>query len=172
MNEIDKYSHILKKEKGIECRMYGLHYAGPDKIYDGKIHTIALGYGIAKRMKLKEARKLFYEMVDGLLTHLNEDKKIRKYFFHHPLTYNDLEFHLSFDYEDKGFLQRDDVSSIHISDNEIAYFIVAVDNFSNQLEVKETSSGTKTLSFTGLDSMRVIRHKLPEAENMNPNGTK
>lgn len=124
MDVIHEYSQALEKEQAIICTSYGLDYAGPDKIYDGKIHTIALGYRIDANLKLEAARKLFYLIVDGLLDHLNKNQEIRPYLFHYPVSYRDLEFHLSFDYERKNFLKINEVNSIHISDNEVTYFIV------------------------------------------------
>jgi hypothetical protein len=159
MNVIDEYSRILKQEKGIICSSYGLDYAGPDKIYDGKIHTIALGYRIDKNIKFDEARKLFYEIADGLLERLNKNEKIRNYLFHHPVTYRDLEFHLSFDYESKGFLKRDEVDSIHINENRITYFIVDKE----EPQKTNTSKGVSTEYFMDyFTKHRSITNKLPE----------
>jgi len=49
MKVIDKYSAELKKDKKIRNTSYGLDYAGADKVYDGKIHEVSLGYSIDKR---------------------------------------------------------------------------------------------------------------------------
>lgn len=159
MDVIDEYSKIIKEEKGIICSLHGFRWAGPDKIYDGKIHTIALGYRIDKNVKFEEARKLFYEIVDGLLEHLNKNEKIRQYFCHYPITYKDLEFFLSFDYEHKGFLKRDDVASIHIDENEITYFIVDKE----EPQKTNTSKGVSTEYFIDyFTKHRSITNKLPE----------
>ncbi len=58
MREINKYSNIIKKEKNICLRMYGLDYAGEDKVYDGKIHLIDLGYSIDKKNELRRGKEL------------------------------------------------------------------------------------------------------------------
>jgi len=121
---IKSYSRNLEKAKGIELKRYGLSYAGPDKIYDGKIHEINLGYSIEKRMDYKEARNLFYSIVDGLLQEINNNKRIRQYFYHTPVGYQDLHFGLSFDYSSKGYLKKDDVRKIYIFENRISYLIV------------------------------------------------
>ncbi len=121
---INQYLTPLEEEKGIELRGYGLHYAGPDKVYDGKIHEINLGLSISKKMKYEEARTLFYSVVDGLLQSINKNESIRNHFYNHPVTYQDLYFRLSFDYEAAGYLDIGDISMIAILENKIKYFIV------------------------------------------------
>lgn len=163
MDQIFKYSNKLEKE-GVFCRLYGLDHAGPDKIYDGKIHQISLGYSIDKSLKYPEARELFYRIVDDLLCEINSNQNFRDGFFHFPVTYADLHFSLSFDYEHKGHLNKDDVDQIAIEFNKIFYFIVKADGFKNDIVTKELVPGMGTLSFTGEDSLRTIVHKLPEKE--------
>ncbi len=163
MKVINKYSSHLKKE-GIVRRWYGLDYAGVDKIYDGKIHLISLGYGIDKNLHYQDARKLFYRIVNELLTELNGREEFREYFYHYPITYEDLHFSLSFDYENKGYLKKEDVDQIVIQHNEIAYYIAKFDGITNELVTKEIGPGIGTLSFTGQDSTRSIVRKLPERE--------
>lgn len=121
---IKNYSKNLEKSKGIELKLYGLDYAGPDKVYDGKIHEIGLGYSIEKRMHYKEARELFYSIVDELLEKINKDKRIQNYFYHTPVGYQDLHVGLSFDYSSKGYLKKDDVRKIYIFENRISYLII------------------------------------------------
>lgn len=121
---IKKHSRNLEKTKEVELKRYGLDYAGSDKIYDGKIHEINLGYSIEKRMNYKEARILFYSIVDGLLQEINANKRIQQYFYHTPVGYQDLHFGLSFDYSSKGYLRKDDVMKIYIFENRISYLIV------------------------------------------------
>jgi hypothetical protein len=162
---INKYSKELKKE-GIVRRWYGLDYAGADKVYDGKIHNISLGYGIDKNLKYEEARKFFYEIVDGLLKELNENEQIRAHFYHYPLTYQDLHFALSFDYQDKVYFRKDDVEHITIQFNKIFYEIANVDGATNKLIAHETHPGMGTLSYSGEDSFRTIIRKLPETEEV------
>lgn len=124
MSAINEFSQLIKNQKKIRNTSYGLDYAGQDKMYDGKIHVIGLGYSIDKNLKYDEARAYFYSIVDGLLDHINKNTRLAKYFFHYPVDYSDLEFHFSFDYESKGFLKREDVHSIHIARNKIFYEIV------------------------------------------------
>jgi hypothetical protein len=162
MDAINEYSEYLKKDKGITCGMYGLDYSGADKINDGKIHTISLGYDTDKRMKYEEARTFCYEIVDGLLTKLNKNEKIRPYFFHYPLTYADLEIHLTFDFDNRYSLKRNEVASIHIEENEILYLIV--DKESPHKKANPKTTPTESLG-DYIDLHRVIRHKLPEKIN-------
>ena len=75
MEVINNYSQKIEKEKNIINRMYRLDYVGADKIYDGKIHVIALGYSIDKNIQYEEAKKHFYTVVDDLLLIINKDKK-------------------------------------------------------------------------------------------------
>jgi hypothetical protein len=124
IDEINCYSKKLEKDNNITLKLYGLSYAGRDKVYDGKIHEIDLMYGTEKRMHYKEARKLFYSVVDGLLEKINKNEKLSRYFYHTPVSYQDLRFNLSFDYSDKGILKKDDVSMIYIFENRISYLIV------------------------------------------------
>lgn len=145
---INKYSKTLKNEKKIRNSSYGLHYAGPDKIYDGKIHTIDLGYRLDKNLKYNEARTYFYSIVDGLLNHINKNTQLAKYFFHYPVDYSDLEFHFSFEDDKKGELKRDEVQSIHIVRNEIFYEIVEQEGSPNKVE--HTQVGPDVYYMTGL----------------------
>jgi hypothetical protein len=161
---IDTYCNQLKKE-GILNTLYGLDWAGPDKVYDGKVHKVVLGYCIDKNLKYEEARKLFYRVVNGLLQELNTKEDLRECFYHYPVTYEDLHFSLSFDYTDKGHLKKDDVYRIAIFQNEIFYYIVTVDGATVELVPdKEIYPGFGTLTPTGQDTMRVIRRKLPETD--------
>jgi len=160
-----KYSDKLEKEKIIH-RSYGFDHAGPDKIYDGKIHLIALGYSIDKNLKYQEARKLFYRIVDNYLSEVNSHPELKEAFFHFPVTYEDLHFSLSFDYQNKGHLNRDDVEQISIAFNEIFYFFSEVDGFKNDIVKKEVVPGMGTLTFTGDGKLRTIVRPLPEKQDV------
>jgi hypothetical protein len=160
---IKDYSKKLEKEKNIILTMYGASCAGPDKVYDGKVHVIDVGYRIDKAMKFEEARKLFYAVADGLLKELNEKDSIRNCFYNYPVTYKDLYLRLSFDYGDEGYLKHDDISMIAILDNKIMYLIVEEDGGNVGIETREvvpdvhfvTGSSSKT---------RWITKKLPEPD--------
>ena len=127
MSVINAYSKKIKKEKRIWNSAYGLFYAGEDKIYDGKIHTIFLGYDVDENLKYEEARGYFYAVVDGLLAHINKNTQLENYFFHYPVDYRDLEIHFSFEDDKKGFLKKDEMQSIHIFRNKIYYEISSED---------------------------------------------
>ena len=127
MDVIDDYNKKIKKEKSIELTLYGLEYAGPDKVYDGNIHIIALGYALDKRIQYQEARTLFYEIIDGLLEKLNNAKHLDKCFFNKPLTYKDLDILLSFDYDRKGFLKKGDASLIYVFENKVSCHIIEIE---------------------------------------------
>jgi hypothetical protein len=160
MSVIDKYSKSIKKEKGIRNTLYGLDYAGQDKIYDGKIHVICLGYGIDKNLKYGEAREYFYSIVDGLLDHINKNTQLEKYFFHYPVDYSDLEFHFSFEDDRKGLLKRDEMHSIHIVRNEIFYEII---NEEGPNEIKKDQISPDIYIMKGiLERNRSIIRTVPE----------
>ncbi|MES2272908.1 MAG: hypothetical protein V4487_01805 [Chlamydiota bacterium] len=160
---IKDYSKKLKKETGIQLTMYGVTCAGDDKIYDGKVHLVDVGYCIDKNMKYDEARKLFYSIVDGLLVAINEKDCIRDCFFHYPVGYEDLYFRLNFDYHVLGHLKRDEVSMIGILENEIKYFIVEEDGEKATLETKQIIPDVYI--GTGLSpKIRCITKKLPEMD--------
>jgi hypothetical protein len=159
---IKKYSDLVAKSDEVLLRGHGFDYAGQDKVYDGKIHEISLGYSIDKNLKHKDARKKFYAIVDGLIHEINNNKSISKYFYHFPIGYQDLHFSLSFDYDNRGYLERDDVKRIIIENNEITYFILNKDGVTNKLQTKETYPGMGMLTFSDKDSIRVIEKKLPE----------
>jgi hypothetical protein len=144
MDYINSYSKKIKSELGIKNRMYGLRYFGDDKIYDGKIHVISLGFSIDKRMPYKASRELFYKIVDGLLSHLNQES-LGEYFYHYPLTYDDLWISLSFDYEGKGILKNGDVSRIYIFEKEILYFVVEREELPDGFKFSELAPGICTL---------------------------
>jgi hypothetical protein len=144
MDYINAYSKKIKSELEIKRRVHGLRYFGDDKIYDGKIHVISLGFSIDKRMPYKTARELFYKIVDGLLSHLNQES-LGEYFYHYPLTYDDLWFSLSFDYEDKGLLKNGDISDIYIFEKKIMYFVVKREELSDGFNFSELAPGICTL---------------------------
>jgi hypothetical protein len=121
---IKNYSKKIQKEKNITLRLYGFRCAGRDKVYDGKIHEIDLGYSIDKSLKFDEARAFFYNILDELIELINNDPKTEKHFYHFPIDYSDFHIFLSFDYEEKGILEPGEVSSIHISENDIFYVII------------------------------------------------
>ena len=163
MKVINSYSSDIKKEKGIVLTRYGLKYFGPDKIYDGKIHQIDLGYRIDKAMKFDEARAYFYEVVDGLLNCINQNEKLKEYFYHYPLGYEDLDFSLSFDYENKGTLKCDDIRAIHIQFNEILYEIIEEEGPSRPI-LESRGCGLAVMNgYT--NEPRCIVRKLPESSD-------
>ncbi len=163
MPVIDRYSKELKKE-GIVQRWHGLIYAGRDKVYDGKIHEISLGYSFDQSLKYQEARELFYRIVDDLLIEINSREYLREYFFHYPITYQDLHFDVGFDWEHKGHLKKDDVNMISMGDDVIFYAIANYDGASNKLVFHETYPGMGTVTNTGRETMRFIMRQLPESE--------
>lgn len=162
MSVIERYSRKLK-EDGIINRWYGLDYAGSDKVYDGKIHEISLGYSVDKNLQYQDARKLFYAIVDELLDEINSNPLILEYFYHQPITYEDLHFALAFDYENKGHLKKGDVEQISIKFNKTFYCIAKVDGAMRKILIKKNDLGIGTLSFTGLETTRTIIKNLPEA---------
>ncbi len=158
---IKEHSKVLKKEKNITLRIHGVSCAGKDKIYDGKIHRLDIGYSLDKNLKFDEAKTVFYSVVNDILALINSKQEIRGLFYNQPVTYKDFYFCLSFDYEDKGFLKKDDVSLIAIFENEIMCFIVEEDGANAGLEMKEI---TPDVSFiTGLSpKTHCITEQLPE----------
>ena len=161
MSVIQKYSKSIKSENGILLRGYGLNYAGQDKVYDGKIHVIDLSYSIDANIQYKDARQMFYSMVDGLLDRINKDESLKQYFFHSPVGYQDLWVSLSFDYESKGFLKRDDLDAIHIAENKIYYFIAEKDGVARELKQRRVVPDVYILTDV-LSNTRSIVRKLPE----------
>lgn len=133
MNVIRYYNKKISKEKSIEMTMHGLDYSGEDKIYDGKIHSIALSYTVEKHIGYEEARALFYELVDDLLEKINTTEYLRKYFYSFPVTYKDLEFKLSFNRDKKLILKKGDVSIVYILLNKVNFHIVEIEG---QEEIK------------------------------------
>lgn len=145
---IKNYSKTKEKEKNITLRLYGFRWAGQDKVYDGKIHEIDLGYSIDKSMKFEEARQFFYNFVDELIELINSNSKSSKHFYHFPIDYSDFHIFLAFDYENKGFLKAGDVSSIHISENQIFYFIVQKDGKDNDIKFHKMSDDVYRTKFS------------------------
>jgi hypothetical protein len=161
MSVIQKYSKSIESEDGIILRGYGLHYAGQDKVYDGKIHIIDLGYSIDANVQYKNARRMFYSVVNSLLDRINKDESIRQYFSNYPVGYQNLRFSLSFDYQSKGILHRDDVDSIHIMENKIYYFIADKDGVARELKQTKIIPDVYVLTDV-LSNTRSIVRKLPE----------
>jgi hypothetical protein len=163
MSVISSYSKKVKDDNNIELRGYGLHYAGRNKVYDGKIHEINLSYSFDKNMKFEEAEKVFYYLVDGLLENLNKNKSIKNYFFNYPVSYKDLYFRLNFDYDCKHYLKRDDISMIAILENKIKYFIVEDETASGEFKSKKVTQDVHVI--TGhAPKTRCVTKKLPEID--------
>lgn len=162
MSVIHGYSETIKKEKNIALRCYGLDYSGEDNVYDGKVHLIDLGYSLDARLHYKEARKIFYIVVDDLLKKINSTESLRKYFFHYPVGYEDLYFRLSFDYDDEGFLRKGEVESINILDNEIMYFFINDEHYVEKTQLNPVSPGVYLQHNNPLEKLRDITRKLPE----------
>lgn len=155
MDEINRYSKGAK-EKGYILDSYGLHYAGEDKKYDGKIHQIDLGYTLKQRMQYENGEMAFYTLVDGLLNRINSNKELSSYFHHYPVTYEDLYFRLSFDHT-----KKDDVKMISIFENEIMYFILEKDG---EVEKARLDKIVPDVYFYNGDDakVRTVIKKLPE----------
>ncbi len=160
---IDEYSKELEIKNNIEHRSYGFRSTGPDKIYDGKIHAIVLGYSIDKNMKYDEARKLFYEVADGLINSINCHPEIGEYFYHYPIGYEDLQLGLGFNYERKGTLKKDDIDAIYMRENKISYFIIDQEEAPAEIQEKKLSPEVSILKGFGSKTRAIVK-KLPETE--------
>lgn len=162
MSVISDFSEKIEKKHGVRLTRYGLHYAGQDKVYDKKIHEIDLGYAIDESMKYKEARELFYTIVDSLIELINKHSEYKDFFSHFPIDYRDFHFTLSFDQGDSTMLKKDDISQISILGNEIWYHILQNDGEVDGIQFSETGPGLHTASFTL--KTRTIRKPLPEID--------
>ncbi len=159
MTVIDEFTQFLKT-KGIRNSSYGLFYAGDDKVYDGKIHVVALGYRTDKHMGYEEARKYFYSIADGLLEQINKNTQLKDYFFHYPVDYSDLQLNFSFEDKNQGSLKRDEVESIHLTRNKILYEIVNEEE-SNDIQYDQVSPEIYVLQ-NGLEKNRSIIRTIAE----------
>ncbi len=160
---IDDYSKEIEVTKNIERRSHGFLSTGPDKVFDGKIHAIVLAYSIDKNFKYEEARKWFYEMADGLIHAINSHEEIGEYFYHYPIGYQDLEVGLAFDYERKGHLKKDEVKTVYMRDNAIAYLIIDREEPSKKMQREWMSPDISIIKSFG-DNTRMIRKTLPEVD--------
>ncbi len=161
---IKKYSEQLRKEKNVKLRSYGVRCTGRDKVYDGKIHLIDLGYSVDLNIRCDEGRRYFYKIVDGLLALLNSREEFRNCFYHFPITYEDLSFRLHFDYDEKRHLRKDDLEMIAIYENEIMYFIAEEDGVCPKEERKYVTPDVYIITDI-LSKVKCIRKKLPETEH-------
>jgi hypothetical protein len=155
---IKDYSKKLEKKEGIELTSYGLNYTGPEREYEGKINEIEVGYKIEKNMKYKEARSLFYSIVDGLLDEINSSCQNKTHLYHNPLGYQDLWVSLSFDRSGTGRLKKDDVSMIYIYENRISYLIVDKEDERPADRYRRADLEIEHM----LSSTRCIKRELPE----------
>jgi hypothetical protein len=162
MKVINGFAKKIKQQKNVEMRLYGFRCTGPDKVYDGKIHAINLGYSIDKNLKYKEARQFFYELADSLIEEVNSHTELSDLFYHYPISYEDLIISLSFDYDKKSHLKKDDVDSIFIFDNQIYYHIVENEK-PKQMIKKEITPEIYILERFETNT-RCIVHNLPETD--------
>ena len=160
MNVIDRYSKSIAIEKKVIRRSYGLDYAGRDNVYDGKIHLVKLSYSIDKNVKYEEAKTFFRDIVDGLLDVINKTEYLGKYFYHSPIGYEDLFVSISFDYDQKGILKKDDVYQIAIFENKIMYRFADEEEM---VRMKQRKISEDIYIFEGFSpEMRAIVRDLPE----------
>jgi hypothetical protein len=123
MSEILSYSRTLKKEKNLTLFIRGLSYSGLDKVYDGKIHTVTIGYLTDMNIQIDEARILLYSVVDSFLAHLNSLSHLQNYYANYPLSYENIDCCLGFSFRDNN-LKKDNVSSAHLLWKKAVYRIV------------------------------------------------
>ena len=139
-----------------------LDYAGRDNVYDGKIHLVKLSYSIDKNVKYEEAKTFFRDIVDGLLDVINKTEYLGKYFYHSPIGHEDLFVSISFDYDQKGILKKDDVYQIAIFENKIMYRFADEEEM---VRMKQRKISEDIYIFEGFSpEMRVIVQDLPEKE--------
>ena len=91
------YSKRLYKNEGLE-----LIGSGGTMMHD--IESVELHYCINKNVDVNSARKLFVNSVEGLVTEINKDVKIRPYLHEYPFTHHNAEVKISFYGQDNRFV--------------------------------------------------------------------
>jgi len=84
-----KYAQKMRKEKGLE-----LSGIGGAMMY--KISELSLDFISKEKSTIPEARKLYLEVVEGILPIVNDDKKIRPYLKNYPFTPENIDFSIVF----------------------------------------------------------------------------
>jgi hypothetical protein len=163
VNAIHRYSNHLYEEKGIELKMYGLELNKIHEPADNTIDTIHSTYSINRHMGYREARALLYEIADGFIAHMNEQKDLLQYFYKSPIGYEHLDLCIAFDYELKGNLKVGEMDDVRISENKAIYFIVNKELPPKMQFTSTTDPEIFTLGNFCSNTRRVVR-PLPETE--------
>jgi hypothetical protein len=162
-DSIYTYSKFLKNEKDLKLRMHGMNCRKIHELNDNAIDTISLTYSLDRHMEYREARALLYEIADGFIAHMNEQKDLLQYFYKPPIGYEHLDLCIAFDYELKGNLKVGEMDDVRISENTAIYFIVNKE-LPPKMELTSTADAEVfTLGNFCSNTRRVIR-ALPETE--------
>jgi hypothetical protein len=162
-DSIYKYSKQLELKKNIELKMYGLDRNLTHQAGDHTIDTLALTYSIDQHLGYQDARALFYEIANEFIAHMNAEKELSQFFYKPPISYEHLDFKLSFNYDRAGSLKVGEVASIQIENNKISYSIVEKES-PEQIEFIPTGDPEIFTLGNFCFNTRWVSRPLPETE--------
>jgi hypothetical protein len=87
---LDEFSNKILKENGLEISFIGGSYTTD-------VRCILIYYKCKKKLNITEARKLFVQCVEDLISRYNSNKEIRPYLHMYPFTIRNINFGISFD---------------------------------------------------------------------------
>lgn len=101
------YNKELKKQKG-------LYLAGSGGAMMNDIQKVNAHYVAFKNLSIKEARRLYVEVVEGYLTRYNQNEPIRPYLHTYPFTVDNIEVMIAFENETGQRVDKDFVALMFI----------------------------------------------------------
>lgn len=105
---VGAYAIEAKKNRGLSVGGYGGSMASDLK-------RVFVNFNGNQKIDVAQARRLYVEIIDGLLDGFNKNKEIRPYLLNYPFTYKNLEITLSFTDDQNHHMSNGYIAFVFIS---------------------------------------------------------
>lgn len=105
------YNKELKKQRGLY-----LEGKGGAMMHD--VEKVIASYISLDRMSIKEARKLYIDVIEGYICRYNQNKQIRPYLRDYPFTVDNVEVMIGFENEEYKHMDQGFVALMFIGKNQ------------------------------------------------------
>ena len=95
-NHIKEASRILNEYSKEIKEKYGLFTIGSGGAMMNDVKELDLHFEGISKITVSEARKLYIDIVEGLIEKVNNDKKARPYLHEYPFTYKNVKIRINF----------------------------------------------------------------------------